>query len=207
MILDDLRKECESCRKCEIGGQLIDNHLSNVFSNMNVNAKVMVVGQNPGYDEVIQGTPFVGISGQFFMEKLQEVVGFTRDDIYISNIVRCFTPKNRKPISREISSCQDFLDKEIRILKPLLIIGLGTFALKRLTGMPSITQHHGIPILSLRYKVIVVSTFHPSPYNMNKQDLKDEFLHDLATIKDVWEKISRKGTDGFVRDDLSKWNS
>jgi len=111
--LDILKKECLGCTKCAIGGVHLDNGLSNVFSNMNIDADIMVVGQNPGSDEVKGAEPFIGDSGKFFDKVMLEVCGLSRDDFYISNVVRCYTPGNRKPYQNEIDSCRDFLDKEI----------------------------------------------------------------------------------------------
>ena len=183
MGLEELREECVACRKCAIGGQLVDGNLTNVFSNMNVLAKIMVVGQNPGKDEVQQGEPFVGKSGQFWDKAVKEVVGLDRSAFYISNITRCFTPGNRKPGQKEMDNCRDFLDREIELLKPKLIIALGAPAMKQLTGMSGIMKHRGEVIFSPRYGVNVFVIPHPSPYNTASESGKKAFLEDLHNLK------------------------
>jgi uracil-DNA glycosylase len=177
-----LREECMKCRKCSIAGQYLSGNLAMVFSNMNP-SNVMVVGQNPGATEVAQGMPFVGPSGKFFDECIQEVLGITRDDLYISNVVRCYTTGNRGVTSEEIENCRGFLDREIAVVRPKLIIALGGFALKQLTGMSRISAHRGEIIVSPRYGVRVLPLLHPSPLNMNRPANKEQFKKDLLAAK------------------------
>lgn len=184
--MDDLvvlRDECLECKKCSIGGQLVaGKFLSNVFSNMN-RAKIMVVGQNPGRDEVERKEPFVGMAGKRFDEILLEVVGITRADLYISNSVRCYTPENRKPFQTEEDNCREFLDKEIAIVKPKLIVALGSVAFRQLTGMNGIMKHHGSVTFSIRYHIPVLPVLHPSPLNMNNPERGQAFHEDLLKLK------------------------
>ena len=198
MTLKELRQECLNCRRCQVGGRTVDGCPVNVFSNMNEKAKLMVVGQNPGYDEVLQGEPFVGASGQFFEQAFKERTGMGRDDIYISNVVRCFTPGNRKPYQSELENCRWFLDKEIELLKPKLIVALGSPALWQLTGLSGISKHRGEPTFSLRYRVVVIGAFHPSPYNMQDDTIRRQFMEDLDVVKQVWGELEREGVSGFV---------
>ena len=180
--LKELKEECLHCRKCAIGGQKVDGFLSNVFSNMNMDAKVMAVGQNPGKNEIEQGTPFIGISGRIFDKALLEV-GMSRDDFYISNTVRCFTSGNRPPNREELDKCRDFLDREIELLKPILVVALGSHSFTQLTGMKGIMKHHGTPIFSIRYNVMVMPILHPSPLNTNQPDKYKMFMDDLRAVK------------------------
>jgi DNA polymerase len=182
--LVELERKCHACRKCLIGGQLIDGHLSNVFSNMCVKANLMVVGQNPGDVEVKLGTPFVGPSGAFFDRALKDVLDTDRSKLYISNVVRCLTPGNRPPKQVEIDNCQEFLEVEIEIIKPELIVTLGSPALKQVTGISGIMKCHGEIQMSPRYGLPVLPLLHPSPLNMNKSNKKQMFLADLEILKD-----------------------
>ena len=163
--------------------------LSNVLSNMNASAKFMVVGQNPGRDEVEKAEPFVGLSGQFFDEAMLSVLGLTRSSFYITNTVKCYTPNNRKPSMEEEANCRYFLDREVDILKPKLIIALGGSALKQLTGLRGVMRHHGSTILSLRYKTYVVPLLHPSPLNMNDPAKREIFYSDLNKLKEIVREI------------------
>lgn len=183
--IDSLKADCLACRRCSIGGQMVDDKfLSNVFSNMNISAKYMVVGQNPGSEEAERSEPFVGISGRMFDQLVDEVLGMTRSDFYISNTCRCVTPENRKPTMSEIDNCRSFLDREIKIVNPKLIISLGGPALEQLTGIHGIMKHHGNKIFSPRYGVFVFPLLHPSPLNLNNPLKLEMFIDDLLKLKD-----------------------
>ena len=180
-----LSQECVACRKCQIGGQLIDGKfLSNVLSNMNLGAKIMVIGQNPGREEIERKEPFVGIAGRLFDKALLEIVGLKRSDLYIGNSIRCFSPGNRKPFQQEEDNCREFLDKEIAIVKPEIIVALGSLAFKQLTGMSGIMRHHGEIIPSIRYRVPVIPVLHPSPLNTNNPERREGFYNDLRKLKE-----------------------
>ena len=144
----------------------------------------MVVGQNPGHDEVIQGTPFVGASGHFFDTALMDVLGIDRSLLYISNAVRCFTPGNRRPYQEEADNCRDFLDREVAILNPVVIVTLGGPAFKQVTGMSGIMKHHGQIRFSPRYRVPVLPLLHPSPYNTNSEEGRKMFYDDLEHLRE-----------------------
>jgi DNA polymerase len=152
---------------------------------MNPSARIMVVGQNPGLQEVSQGEPFVGQSGKIFNEILNEIVGIDRGSLYISNVVRCYTPKNRKPKQQELDNCRGFLDREIEIVNPDVVIALGSFAFKQLTGMSGIMKHCGEVVVSPRYRVQVVAMLHPSPLNMNNPDRRKLFEKSMRTVVDL----------------------
>lgn len=183
--MEALMQECLGCRRCSIGGRTIEGScMSNVFSNMNCAAKFAVVGQNPGKDEVERGEPFVGVSGKLFDESMA-FVGLSRSDFYVCNVVRCYTPLNRKPYLEEMENCRFFLDKEFEILKPKMVISLGSCAFKQLTGMSGIMKHHGEIIFSPRYKVNVFPLLNPSPLNMNDAQKKEMFLTALGRFKEM----------------------
>ena len=181
-----LRKECLNCRKCSIGGQNINGHLSNVFSNMCIKSggRIVVVGQNPGEREVELKKPFVGPSGRFFDNAIKEILGIDRSSLYVSNCVRCYTPNNRAPTDKELENCRFVLDKEIEILKPELIVVLGNFSLRQITGATGITKQHGKITSSLRYGVKVLPFYHPSPLNTNRPEIREAFKKDLLLLKD-----------------------
>jgi len=180
-----LEAACHKCRKCAIGGKRPDGLLANVFSNMCIKARIMVVGQNPGEIEVRKSRPFVGPSGAFFDKCLKEIVGVDRSNLYITNIVKCFTPNNRAPKPNEIDNCRpQFLDEEIAIIKPKLIITLGSYALKQITGMSGITKVQGDIQFSIRYKTDVLPLYHPSPLNMNSAAKRTDFMKAIKKIGD-----------------------
>jgi len=147
-----------------------------------------VVGQNPGREETERKEPFVGISGRMFDQLMEEVLGLKRSDFYISNCVRCYTPGNRKPTIDEVDHCQDFLDREVKILKPRLILSLGGPSFEQLTGMHGIMKHHGTPTFSPRHKMFVFPLLHPSPLNLNDPAKLELFVADLVKLDEFIKK-------------------
>jgi len=187
--LEMLRDECVACRKCEIGGVMVeDKFISNVFSNMNEGARIMVVGQNPGSKEVERGEPFIGPSGAFFDRAVEEVLGLSRSDFYVSNVVRCHTPGNRPLRQAEKENCRYYLDREIAIIEPKIIIALGAPSFKQLTGMSGIMKHCGERIFSPRYGVYVVPLLHPSPRNTNDPGRREMFYDGLRKLKEFLDE-------------------
>jgi DNA polymerase len=183
-----LAAKCLECRACSLGCKEIEpQHFSNVFSNMNCDVKVMVIGQNPGHDEVLKGEPFVGASGRFFNAAVEDEIGLTRSCFYISNVLRCFTPGNRKPLESELMACRPILDEEIKLIQPKLILALGSVAFEQLTGMHGIMKHFGEVVISLRYKVPVIPILHPSPYNTNNPVNREKFYQGLRKVKEFLE--------------------
>lgn len=146
--------ECTRCKLHTLGRRQV------VFGVGNANAELMFVGEAPGADEDVQGIPFVGRAGQL-LTKMIAAMGFSRDDVYIANVVKCRPPENRNPEPDEIESCEPFLFRQIESIKPKVIVALGSFAAKTLLR----TQD---PISRLRGRIYeyhgakLVPTFHPS---------------------------------------------
>jgi len=196
VALECLKKDCLECRRCAIGGRTLDGSewqlepdedgvsrsIGNVFSTMNLEAKLMVVGQNPGADEVGVGEPFVGASGKVFEEALKRIVGLERKDLYITNVVKCHTQANRKPTQGEMDNCRDFLDLEMKLVKPDVVVALGSLAFKAMTGMAGIMKNCGRLVVSPRYLVPVVAMLHPSPYNRNNPERRKMFEEAMASL-------------------------
>ncbi len=123
-----------------------------------LDAKVIVIGQAPGRNEDIEGRPFVGISGKL-LDNLINKSGLKRSEVYITSVVQFFPPKNRMPSDREIAACKPFLIKQIGIIRPKLIVLLGSLAAKELCGEKSVTKTHG-SIIENVYKYYI--TLHPA---------------------------------------------
>jgi uracil-DNA glycosylase family 4 len=146
--------DCTRCKLATLGRRQV------VFGAGNPDADLMFVGEAPGADEDVQGVPFVGRAGQL-LTKMIEAMGFTRDEVYIANVVKCRPPENRNPEPDEIERCEPFLFQQIESIRPKVIVALGAFAAKTLLR----TQD---PISRLRGQVYeyhgaqLVPTFHPS---------------------------------------------
>lgn len=184
--LKRLKKKCLKCRKCEIGGQKLEGFITNVFANKIGKAQIMVVGQNPGKQEVYHQEPFVGQSGQFFDEEWGKVFAGGRRRLYITNVVKCLTPDNRAPNKNEMKNCLGFLQKEIELVDPSVIIALGNFVLKAMTGLSGIVKKHGkfFTINTLDGKTrMVYPLLHPSPLSMNKEKNVKLFRKDLEKLE------------------------
>lgn len=185
------------------------------------NAKIVLIGMNPGRQEIIQGKPFVGASGQMLDVCLQEA-GIKRSEIYITNIVKCRTPsvekkpghfEDRNPYTKEINTCMPYLEKEIEEIKPNVIVLLGNLVSKAIIGKTNITNIHGNPYWHEKYQTTCIPIYHPS-YLCRKRDAKGlearrEFIDDLKFIKQSsntkeFQEKKKKKTNYIICDKLPK---
>ena len=128
VILDDIGPNCQRCKLAKLGRKQI------VFGTGNPDAELMFIGEGPGADEDQQGLPFVGRAGQL-LNNMIGAMGLKREDIYIANIVKCRPPGNRTPERDECDTCSPFLMRQIRVVRPKVIVALGATAAKNLLGM------------------------------------------------------------------------
>jgi DNA polymerase len=170
--LADIRADLGDCQRCKLAGGR--NHI--VFGEGNPRAKLVFVGEGPGFEEDKQGKPFVGAAGQL-LTRIIEAIKLTRDQVYICNIIKCRPPGNRNPETDEINACFPFLERQIAAIQPDFICALGSFAAQTLLKTTT-------PISRLRgrfyeYKGIkVLPTYHPA-YLLRNSDKK----------RDVWEDM------------------
>lgn len=122
--IHELNSVVSGCRKCSI---LSKERKNIVFGSGNVNADLVVVGEAPGAEEDLQGLPFVGRAGKLLTDILK-AVNFSREEVYICNILKCRPPENRNPLTDEISNCEPYLFAQLKLIRPKLILALGTFA-------------------------------------------------------------------------------
>jgi len=153
--LDQLAAEIAQCHKCP----LARGRTKTVPGQGAANARVMFIGEAPGFHEDRQGLPFVGAAGQF-LEQLLASIGMTREQVYICNVIKCRPPNNRDPLPEEIEACRPYLDRQIEIVRPRVIVTLGRFSMARYFPNASISQIHG------RAKrigdVLCLPLFHPA---------------------------------------------
>ena len=179
--LEALRAEMGNCSKCP---HLVKNRSNIVFGVGNPQARLMFVGEAPGADEDLLGEPFVGKAGQL-LTKIIEAMGFSRNDVYIANVLKCRPDMppgetgNRKPRPDEMSTCLPYLIRQIEIIEPQCLVGLGATAMEGLLGEPVVMRDvrgrwhsfQGIPLMS---------TYHPA-YLLRNQS--------LAEKRKVWEDM------------------
>ncbi len=157
--LADLEAIAQSCTRCP----LANGRTTVVFGEGDPNADLMVVGEGPGHDEDVQGRPFVGRSGQLLDRLLLEEAGLDRRQVYIANVVKCRPPGNRDPEPAEIDACRPFLEQQIDLIGPRVILTLGNFATRVLLGTKQgITQLRGNVYLFRDDAAQLVPTFHPA---------------------------------------------
>lgn len=179
---EELEMACNNCNKCK----LCTNRHNVVIGTGNKNAKIMFIGEGPGADEDIQGIPFVGKAGKL-MDQAFYGVGIKREEVYIANIVKCRPPNNRNPENEEVDACKEFLDSQIKLVNPEIIVLLGSVALKNILGKEyGITASRGkwIEKDSVKY----ISTFHPAAL-LRDEDKKIEFWKDLKEVKNKMQFV------------------
>ena len=187
--LENLKQECNSCLKCELG----KTRINVVFSDGNPNtAKAILIGEAPGENEDKTGTPFVGRAGKLLNEFLKEAGISRENDLYIINTVKCRPPKNRVPSDEEKKCCENYLMKQIEIINPEVIIFCGSTALKSFyTQKTPISKIRG-EVLEIKIGETVrkcIPIFHPS-YLLRYHSLEEGsprylMLEDLKKIKSM----------------------
>ena len=160
-----LREEIGDCRKCK----LLQKRTHIVFGEGNPDARLMFIGEAPGREEDVQARPFVGEAGML-LTRLIEKMGLKREEVYIANIVKCRPPMNRDPEKDEIQQCREFLERQIDIIRPDIIMSLGRIAASTLMG------NEKLKITAIRGKIFdyrgipLVPTFHPAYLMRNPKD-------------------------------------
>ncbi|MGE5398917.1 MAG: uracil-DNA glycosylase [Ignavibacteriales bacterium] len=161
--LTELKTLMEECHKCP----LVKTRHNLVFGSGNPNADVMVIGEAPGADEDMQGNPFVGRAGKLLTDILA-AIKFSRDEVYITNILKCRPPGNRNPMPGEMEVCLPYLERQIELIRPKLILCLGLIAANGVLKLKmSLTKMRGNVYEFGKAKVMV--TYHPAALLRNPQ--------------------------------------
>lgn len=172
---EELENECKNCTKCK----LCNNRHNVVIGTGNKNARIMLIGEGPGADEDIQGIPFVGKAGQL-MDKAFQGIGIKREEVYIANIVKCRPPNNRNPEHDEADCCKEYLEAQIKLVNPEIIILLGSVALKNILG-----KEYGITASRGKWferdGIKYLPTFHPAAL-LRDDTKKIDFWKDLKEV-------------------------
>jgi len=153
--LTDLYQEIRQCQKCILG----QGRTNAVPGEGPEDADIMFIGEAPGFHEDRLGRPFVGAAGKYLDELLAKI-GIRREEVYIANVVKCRPPGNRDPRPEEIEACRPYLDKQIEIIRPRIIVTLGRFSMQRYFPGASISRIHGRP--KRVGGVIYYPMFHPA---------------------------------------------
>jgi len=150
-----LAKQIETCRRCSLYKQA--THA--VPGAGNPDSDLMFIGEAPGFHEDQQGRPFIGAAGSF-LDQLLASISLSRQDVYIANIIKCRPPNNRDPQPDEIEACRPYLDQQIALIKPKVIVTLGRFSMQLAFKGVTITKVHGTP--KKVGDVVYFPMFHPA---------------------------------------------
>jgi DNA polymerase len=186
--LDALREFIGACTRCK----LAPGRTNLVFGVGNPNAQLMFVGEAPGEDEDLRGEPFVGRAGQLLTDIIEHGMGMSRDEVYICNVIKCRPPGNRNPEPDEVAACEPFLFRQIDVVGPQAIVGLGTFAVQALLKVKT-------PISKLRgiwhevRGVKLMPTFHPAYLLRNPADKRLVWADIQQVMKHLGRPIPPRG--------------
>lgn len=177
--LEEVVKQCRKCRLCETRKNV-------VFGVGNREANIMFIGEGPGADEDAQGEPFVGKAGKL-MNMAFDMLGIKREEVYIANIVKCRPPNNRNPQDDEAESCLDYLRNQVILVKPKIIVLLGSVALKNILGKEyGITASRGKWLE--RKGILYMPTWHPAAL-LRDENKKIDFIKDLKQVIKRYNEI------------------
>ena len=177
--LEETAKECKKCKLCQ-------NRNNVVFGTGNRQASLMFIGEGPGADEDLQGTPFVGKAGKL-MNMAFDMLGIKREEVYIANIVKCRPPNNRNPQDDEAENCLDYLRNQVILVKPKIIVLLGSVALKNILGKEyGITASRGKWVE--RKGILYMPTWHPAAL-LRDENKKIDFIKDLKQVIKRYNEI------------------
>ncbi len=187
-ILKEVAAEVSLCTKCN----LWKGRTKAVPGEGNPHARVMFIGEGPGFHEDKQGRPFVGPAGQF-LEELLASINLKRSDVFITNVVKCRPPDNRDPLPEEINACNDYLDRQIAAIKPQVIVTLGRYSMAKFFGNEKISAIHGRARKKDGY--ICIAMYHPAA-GLHQASLKDTIRADFKKIPLVMAEAERLGEEG-----------
>lgn len=181
--LCDIQIQANDCTKCI----LHKTRTKVVFSRGNPSAKLVIIGEAPGYHEDLQGHPFVGKAGSL-LDKMLQSIGLSEGQVYITNVIKCRPPNNRDPKQEEINTCGSYLTQQLTAIQPDLLLALGRFAGQFIVGKPltmaklrtQVHDYQGIPC---------VVTYHPA-YLLRKLQDKKKAYQDLRQVSVLLSKGS-----------------
>jgi len=173
--LAELYRKIAACRDCE---ELARTRTQTVPGEGPEKPQIVFIGEAPGYHEDQQGRPFVGQAGQF-LEQLLNSIGLKRNDVYICNVIKCRPPNNRDPLPLEIKNCQKWLDQQLELLSPKMIVTLGRYSLAKFFPGEPISKIHGKA--RKQDNIIYFAMYHPAAA-LHQQSLRQTIEADMLKI-------------------------
>jgi uracil-DNA glycosylase family 4 len=179
--LTELYKDVAVCKRCE----LYKTATHPVPGEGPENAEILFIGEGPGWNEDQMGRPFVGASGKF-LDQMFASIGLKRGEIYIANVVKHRPPNNRDPLPNEISACSYYLDRQIAIIKPKIIVTLGRHSMARYFPNSTISKIHGT--YEKRDGVVYFAMYHPAAA-LHQQNLRYEIEQDMLKLPAILKEL------------------
>jgi len=189
--LQEIAAEVSTCSKCK----LCKGRTRAVPGEGNPNAKILFIGEGPGYHEDQQGRPFVGPAGQF-LDELLSSINLKRSDVFIANVVKCRPPQNRDPEPDEMAACNDYLDRQIAAIKPRVIVTLGRYSMSKFFGGEKISVIHGRA--RKRDDYICIAMYHPAA-GLHQASLKDVIREDFKKIPLIIAEADRMVSESLPK--------
>lgn len=182
-ILTEISREVKTCSKCILS----QSKKHTVPGEGPAQSEIMLIGEAPGFHENEQGRPFVGQAGKF-LDELLESVGLKREEVFITNVVKCRPPGNRDPQEEELSSCEPYLEQQISAIDPLVIVTLGRFSMARYFKDARISRIHGQATWNQgRY---IVPMYHPAAA-LHQPKLRPDIQKDFLELPVIVEKANK----------------
>jgi uracil-DNA glycosylase family 4 len=182
-VLKNIAEDVSRCKNCD----LYHSREKGVPGEGPFDADIMLIGEGPGFHENMQGRPFVGAAGELLVELLDSI-GLTRDQVFITNVVKCRPPSNRDPSPEELQACSPYLDKQIQVINPKVIVTLGRFSMAKFLPQAKISEIHGKP-----FKVkgkLIVPFFHPAAA-LHRPSLRATVEEDFNSLPDLIKDVKK----------------
>ena len=191
-LLHQQIKQCEACGLCQGRTNVVPGEGPE-------RPRIMFIGEGPGFHEDKQGRPFVGPAGKF-LEELLATIGLTREEVYITNIIKCRPPGNRDPLPEEVQQCSSWLEQQIELLAPELIVTLGRHSMGRFFPRETIGKMHG------RFGTVdgqkVFAMYHPAAA-LHQQRLRDTLVQDMKKIPEALVQEDQQPSEEAQPEQLS----
>ena len=184
--LTRIADEVSACKKCDL------NHSreKGVPGEGPPDAQIMFIGEGPGFHENMQGRPFVGAAGELLVELLKKI-GLKREDVFITNVVKCRPPGNRDPFPEELSACNPYLERQIELINPSVIVTLGRYSMAKFVPNAKISEIHGRAIQSKGR--LVVPFYHPAAA-LHRPSLRSVVEEDFTKLPDLIQNAEKTPT-------------
>jgi uracil-DNA glycosylase family 4 len=182
-VLNEIYKDIAVCKRCDLSKYATRS----VPGEGPENSEIMFIGEGPGFNEDQQGRPFVGSAGKF-LDQLFASIGMKREQVYITNIVKHRPPSNRAPLPVEIAACSFWLDRQLELIHPKMIVTLGSHAMSKFYPDKAISKIHGS--YEKRNGIIYFAMYHPAAA-LHQQNLKYEIQQDMLKIPALLTEIKK----------------